>query len=126
VRQAESRIAAGAAEPELATEHAGAAFPISVAPDPLPVARSRSARRGTLSHGRTWFLIAADALAIAGALAVTYGVAEAVAPPAIIAPTWLTVTLAILALPVWIAIFTVYNLYERQSRSISLATFDEV
>ena len=28
--------------------------------------------------------------------------------------------------PVWIAIFTAYNLYERQNRSISLATFDEV
>jgi FlaA1/EpsC-like NDP-sugar epimerase len=48
------------------------------------------------------------------------------APPAIIAPTWLTVTLAVLALPIWIAIFTVYNLYERQHRSISLATFDEI
>ena len=35
-------------------------------------------------------------------------------------------TLAVLALPVWVAIFTVYNLYERQNRSISLATFDEV
>ena len=31
-----------------------------------------------------------------------------------------------LALPAWIAVFTVYNLYERQGRSISLATFDEL
>ena len=79
-----------------------------------------------MAHGRTWFLIAADVLAITAALAITYGVAEAVAPPALIAPTWLTVTLAALALPIWIAIFTIYNLYERQHRSISLATFDEI
>ncbi|HEY7453586.1 MAG TPA: sugar transferase [Thermoleophilaceae bacterium] len=82
--------------------------------------------RGTLAHGRTWFLVAADALAIAAALAITYSVAEAVAAPAIIAPTWLILVLAALAIPVWIAIFTVYKLYERQGRSISLATFDEV
>ena len=49
------------------------------------------------------------------------------ASPSIIAPTWLIVTAgAVVALPVWIAIFTAYNLYERQNRSISLATFDEV
>jgi exopolysaccharide biosynthesis polyprenyl glycosylphosphotransferase len=101
-----------------------AVAPEPVAPSVLPTPRAE--RRGTLAHGRTWFLIGADALAIAAALAVTYGVAEMLAPPAIIAPTWLTVTLAILALPIWIAIFTVYNLYERQHRSISLATFDEI
>ena len=65
-------------------------------------------------------------VAIAAALAITYAVAEAAASPSIIAPTWLTVLLAIVVLPVWVAIFTAYNLYERQNRSISLATFDEV
>ncbi|MGH2745043.1 MAG: sugar transferase [Thermoleophilaceae bacterium] len=83
-------------------------------------------RPGALSRGRTWILIGADAVALALAIAITYGAAEAIAPPALIAPTWLVVVLAVLALPVWIAIFTAYNLYERQTRSISLATFDEV
>ena len=46
--------------------------------------------------------------------------------PSIIAPLWLILVLAVLALPVWVAIFTAYNLYERQNRSISLATFDEL
>ena len=80
----------------------------------------------SLPRGRTWILILADMVAIAAALAITYAVAEAVASPSIIAPTWLTLLLAILVLPVWVAIFTAYNLYERQNRSISLATFDEV
>ena len=80
----------------------------------------------SLPRGRTWILILADMVAIAAALAITYAVAEAVASPSIIAPTWLIVLLAVLVLPIWVAIFTAYNLYERQNRSISLATFDEV
>ena len=106
-----------------------ASLRIAVAPEPAPptvASRPRSERGGMLAHGRTWFLIGADALAITAALVVTYGVADMLAPPAIIAPSWLTVTLALLALPFWIAVFTVYNLYERQHRSISLATFDEI
>ena len=79
-----------------------------------------------LPRGRTWILIVADMVAIAAALAITYAVAEAAASPSIIAPTWLIVLLAAVVLPVWMAIFTAYNLYERQNRSISLATFDEV
>jgi exopolysaccharide biosynthesis polyprenyl glycosylphosphotransferase len=80
----------------------------------------------SLPRGRTWILIVADMVAITAALAITYAVAEAVASPSIIAPTWLTLLLAAVVLPVWVAIFTAYNLYERQNRSISLATFDEV
>ena len=83
-------------------------------------------RERTLPRGRTSILIAADAAALTLATALTYAVAEMVAAPSIIAPLWLIVTLAVVALPVWVAIFTVYNLYERQNRSISLATFDEV
>jgi exopolysaccharide biosynthesis polyprenyl glycosylphosphotransferase len=102
---------------------------LAVAPEPVPThlhpPRARE-RQGVFSRGRTWFLVGVDSVAIAAAVAITYGVAEAVAAPAIIAPTWLTVVLAVLVVPIWIAIFTVYNLYERQSRSISLATFDEI
>ena len=102
-----------------------AAVSISLAPELDGSARTLK-RRGNLSRGRTWILIGADCIALAAAIALTYGIAEAIAPPALIAPLWLVVTLAVLALPAWIAIFTVYNLYERQGRSISLATFDEL
>ena len=128
MRTADSGIAARAVDAEIVSEHVSG-FPLKVAPDPaashLRAPKSRD-RKGIFAHGRTWFLVAADTVAIAVALAITYAVAEAVAAPAIIAPTWLIVVLAALAVPVWIAIFTVYNLYERQSRSISLATFDEI
>jgi exopolysaccharide biosynthesis polyprenyl glycosylphosphotransferase len=99
-------------------------LPIAIAPD--PELRARPHQRGVLSHGRTWFLIGADSIALAAAIAITYSVAEAVAPPSLIAPDWLTIVLACLAIPIWIGIFAVYNLYERQGKSISLATFDEV
>ena len=80
----------------------------------------------TLPRGRTGILILADAVALSIAIAITYVVAEMAAAPSIIAPLWLILALAVVALPVWVAIFTVYNLYERQNRTISLATFDEL
>ena len=80
----------------------------------------------TLPRGRTWILILADAVALSIAIAITYVVAEMAAAPSIIAPLWLILVLAVVALPVWVAIFTAYNLYERQNRTISLATFDEL
>jgi exopolysaccharide biosynthesis polyprenyl glycosylphosphotransferase len=94
-------------------------------PTPIPVMGARGELR-SLPRGRTWILIAADAVALALALGITYSVAEALASPAIIAPLWLILVLAAVVLPVWVIIFTAYNLYERQNRSISLATFDEV
>jgi exopolysaccharide biosynthesis polyprenyl glycosylphosphotransferase len=122
----QSRRAAHAVEAELATDTAGAgAVHIAVAPEPA-TASGRVKQRGNLSRGRTWILLGADCVALAAAIALTYGMAEAIAPPALIAPLWLVVTLAALALPAWIGLFTVYNLYERQGRSISLATFDEL
>jgi len=102
-----------------------ATLPSTPAAPPLsvvgPVEEPRS-----LPRGRTWILIVADLIAIAAATAITYTVAELAASPAVIAPTAITITVAIAAIPIWIAIFTAYNLYERQNRSISLATFDEI
>jgi len=122
VSAAPSQVTAG----EVAAEAGGAGgVSISLAPELDGSARSLK-RRGNLSRGRTWILIGADCVALAAAIALTYGIAEAIAPPALIAPLWLVVTLAVLALPAWIGVFTVYNLYERQGRSISLATFDEL
>ena len=119
---AQSQVTAG----EVAADAGGSgAVSISLAPE-LDGSTRALKRRGNLSRGRTWILIGADCIALAAAIALTYGIAEAIAPPALIAPLWLVVTLAVLALPAWITIFTVYNLYERQGRSISLATFDEL
>jgi exopolysaccharide biosynthesis polyprenyl glycosylphosphotransferase len=104
----------------------GEAASLSAAP-PLSVVEPRAARPGqTLPRGRTWILIAADAVALALALAITYSVAELAAAPALIAPGWLVALLAVVVLPVLLVIFTAYNLYERQNRSISISTFDEV
>ncbi len=115
------------AEPELVGDLGMGSVPISLAPELNGDGAAHTLkRRGNLSRGRTWILIGADCIALAAAIALTYGIAEAIAPPSLIAPAWLVVTLAVLALPAWIAIFTAYNLYERQGRSISLATFDEL
>ena len=107
---------------ELRTNEAGA---LATAPA-LSVVNEAVAEPRNLPRGRTWILIVADVVAIAIAIAITYTVAELAASPAVIAPTWVTVTVVVAAFPIWIAIFTAYNLYERQNRSISLATFDEV
>ena len=56
-------------------------------------------REQSLPRGRTWILIVADMVAIAAALAITYAVAEVVASPSIIAPTWLTCCWPSLVLP---------------------------
>jgi exopolysaccharide biosynthesis polyprenyl glycosylphosphotransferase len=93
---------------------------------PLSVVKAPAQDPRSLPRGRTWILIVADVIAIALATAISYTVAELAASPAVIAPTWITVAVAVAAVPIWIAIFTAYNLYERQNRSISLATFDEV
>jgi exopolysaccharide biosynthesis polyprenyl glycosylphosphotransferase len=89
-------------------------------------ARSRTRRPGGLDAGRVRMLVAADLLAIAIALAGTYGLAELVAPPAVLAPTAVAVAGALLAAAAWIAIFAAYRLYEGQSSSIAPASFDEV
>jgi exopolysaccharide biosynthesis polyprenyl glycosylphosphotransferase len=100
-----------------ATGHAGFAGGAS--------AKRRSSPGDGLTRGRTTILAIADALALAIAITVTYAVADAVASPAIIAPTWLVVVLAVFTLPTLIAAFTLYNLYEGQHRSISSATLDD-
>ena len=111
---------------EVRPQEAAARSPCAAAGGRDPAVAATATEPKSLPRGRTWILIVADMVAIAAALAITYSVAEAVASPSIIAPTWLTLLLAALVLPVWVAIFTAYNLYERQNRSISLATFDEV
>jgi exopolysaccharide biosynthesis polyprenyl glycosylphosphotransferase len=42
------------------------------------------------------------------------------------APTWFLVPLGIVAVPVWLAIFTSYHLYDNDNLRITVASFDEV
>ncbi len=61
------------------------------------------------------------------AYATTYAVAAQVGDlPPVSAPSWFLVSLAIVAVPAWIAVFTAYHLYENDSLKISVASFDEV
>ena len=79
-----------------------------------------------LRHGRSLVLAAADVAALTSAYALTYVAANAIAPPAVDAPGPLLAVLAILAVPIWLAIFTAYGLYEHDTLRISVASFDEV
>jgi exopolysaccharide biosynthesis polyprenyl glycosylphosphotransferase len=83
--------------------------------------------RGGLKGGRTWILVGADLCALAVAYATSYAISDRIAPlPPVSAPGWFIATLALLAGPVWIAVFTAYGLYENDSKRISVASFDEV
>ncbi|MGH3112600.1 MAG: sugar transferase, partial [Gaiellaceae bacterium] len=90
----------------------------------LPVPRVRTPRG--LRRGRTFILAAVDLVALAVAYAATYIAANQIAPPAITAPGWVMVTLALVAVPVWIGFFTAYHLYDHDNLRISVASFDEV
>jgi exopolysaccharide biosynthesis polyprenyl glycosylphosphotransferase len=87
------------------------------------VAKRPAAR---LPHGRTWLLVGGDIIALCSALVVAYIVGNKVAPPAVWGPTWLLILLAVLAIPVWVAVLAIYGLYERQSKSIAPATLAEL
>jgi exopolysaccharide biosynthesis polyprenyl glycosylphosphotransferase len=82
--------------------------------------------RQGLNRGRTLMLATSDVLALVVAYTATYVAANAIAPPAIIAPTWFLVVLWAVAVPVWLAVFAAYKLYENDSRRITVASFDEV
>jgi len=72
-------------------------------------------------------LAAGDAAALVSAYALGFAVSEAIGPlPAVSAPPGLLAALAAAAVPVWLAIFTGYKLYENDSLRISVASFDEV
>ncbi len=93
---------------------------------PPPAVHAPARRRGGFSRGRVRTLIGADLLAIVVSLAATYGLAEMIGPPAVIAPTWLLVALAPAITMAWLGIFATYRLYEGQSRAIARKSFDEV
>ncbi len=92
----------------------------------LPATRT-APRRGRLGHGRTWILATGDLLALSVAYVLTYIAADHLGPlPPVSAPTWFLVLLVVTAVPIWLAIFTGYGLYEADALQISVSSFDEV
>src|SRR5262245_50279599 len=92
----------------------------------LPATRT-APKRGRLGHRRTWILAAGDLVALTVAYAFTYVAADHMGPlPPVSAPTWFLVLLLVTAVPIWLAIFTGYGLYEADALKISVSSFDEV
>jgi exopolysaccharide biosynthesis polyprenyl glycosylphosphotransferase len=89
-----------------------------------PPATAHRPRR--LERGRVRILLAADMAAMGVAIALAYGVAHLMAPPAITAPTGAAVALIVAGWLGWAAIFAAYQLYERESRAIAPSSFDEI
>jgi exopolysaccharide biosynthesis polyprenyl glycosylphosphotransferase len=82
---------------------------------------------GTLARGRTSILAAGDLTALTLAYAICLFVSARIGTlPPVSAPEWLLALLAVAAVPAWLAVFTAYKLYGRDSLRISVASFDEV
>jgi exopolysaccharide biosynthesis polyprenyl glycosylphosphotransferase len=91
------------------------------------VSLRRTTRRGRLSHGKTLFLASADVLSLSIAYVLTYVTASQMGSlPPVSAPAWFLITVGVVAVPTWWAIFAGYGLYENDSLRISVASFDEV
>ena len=72
-------------------------------------------------------LAAGDLVALVTAYVITYVTAEQIGPlPAVSAPSWFLALVAVAAVPVWLAIFTAYHLYDNDNQRIAVASFDEV
>jgi exopolysaccharide biosynthesis polyprenyl glycosylphosphotransferase len=98
----------------------------SAAADRLTATEAAPARR-RFERGRARVLAMADICALALAYAVSYAISDRIAPlPPVSAPAWFLALLGLSAVPVWVAVFTAYGLYENDARRISVASFDEV
>ena len=96
------------------------------AADRLTTTEAAPARR-RFERGRARVLAVADVGALALAYAVSYAISDRIAPlPPVSAPSWFLTLLGLSAVPVWVAVFTAYGLYENDARRISVASFDEV
>ena len=80
-----------------------------------------------LRRGRTTMLASGDLVALGIAYLITYVTSEQIGPlPAVSAPPWFLALVAVAAVPVWLAIFTAYHLYDNDNQRIAVASFDEV
>jgi exopolysaccharide biosynthesis polyprenyl glycosylphosphotransferase len=72
-------------------------------------------------------LAAGDLVALIVAYVITYVTSEQIGPlPAVSAPSWFLALVAVAAVPIWLAIFTAYHLYDNDNQRIAVASFDEV
>jgi exopolysaccharide biosynthesis polyprenyl glycosylphosphotransferase len=97
---------------------------VALAPERARSARSEQ-QQPPWENGRTALLAVTDALALFVAGVATFTLANQIAGPALVSPQWATALLALGALIGWVALFTIYGLYERQSSTIVASTFDE-
>jgi exopolysaccharide biosynthesis polyprenyl glycosylphosphotransferase len=80
-----------------------------------------------LRRGRARMLAASDLVALVIAYAITYVTSEQIGPlPAVSAPPLFLAFVAVAAVPVWLAIFTAYHLYDNDNQRIAVSSFDEV
>jgi exopolysaccharide biosynthesis polyprenyl glycosylphosphotransferase len=105
--------------PEAATATLETAAPAAPIASPAPSAAPSSG-------GRVRLLVATDLVALCLSGAATFTVADALAPPALVASSLTVGVLAGCAALLWLVVLAVYGLYERQTRTISASTFDEV
>jgi exopolysaccharide biosynthesis polyprenyl glycosylphosphotransferase len=101
----------------------GARVALASASTARPARREQS--RQPLRTGRTLLLAGTDAAALFVAGVATFTLANQIAGPALVSPQWATALLALAALIGWVALFTIYGLYERQTSTIVASTFDE-
>lgn len=87
----------------------------------------RQSAHRRLARGRTTILALGDLTALALAYAFSYATSELIGPlPAVSAPAWFLVPLGLAAVPIWVAIFTSYHLYDNDNLRIAVASFDEI
>ena len=87
----------------------------------------RQSAGGRLVRGRSSLLAVGDLTALVLAYAFSYGVSEQIGPlPAVSAPGWFLAAVGIAAVPIWLAIFTSYHLYDNDNLRITVASFDEI
>jgi exopolysaccharide biosynthesis polyprenyl glycosylphosphotransferase len=99
----------------------------TVSPDSNVVEFPRPETGRALRRGRTTMLAGGDLVALVVAYAITYVTSEQIGPlPAVSAPSWFLALVAVAAVPVWLAIFTAYHLYDNDNQRIAVASFDEV
>ena len=89
------------------------------APAPRDHPRPARAGRARLRRGRVVLLVAADAVALAGALTAAVAAAGALGRPAPDLPAWGPAALAGAALAGWLALFAAFRLYDAQTRTIA-------
>jgi exopolysaccharide biosynthesis polyprenyl glycosylphosphotransferase len=88
--------------------------------------RTAPALEPSVRRGRVRILAATDLVALALAYALTYLVADRIAPPAMTGPHALFAGFWLGAAMVLLASFAAYGLYERDDQRVTVSSFDEV